>query len=371
MQKSLLIGLGFAILANVGDLGCTKCPKAKFVHCSRKLSPRDVVFIMDQSGTMYGNDKAAIRWEGVEELVHLVFSEERAYAPDRQLTRFAIIPFGSEEETRRFADTEIKNGITSSFPLARPGLVEIEVTTRKETTLPAIMQSLRLFLQTSTGTYYFDNLIPLSSQQDMSFDQLFRFKIDTTALTQKDSRLAEPASIQSWGVESKIASAVTLASVDLIIKDNWAFRVEKCVITRMPTSVSWLQRLLKRLPRPVYKLQLEAAASHPCSGLLPCGHLNVTVHNRTFGPIRPTKVDTLFHYSSTTREKAGHTYHWEFNIEDLKEFNDNVGELISIIVKIDDLYAGQIRVPTEVPPNGRIISRESYVTLNQIDNQRD
>jgi hypothetical protein len=118
-------------------------------------------------------------------------------------------------------------------------------------------------------------------------------------------------------------------------------------------------------------LQLEVAASHPCGGLLPCGHLNVTVQNRNFGPIQPVQVDTLFHYSSAAREKTGHTYHWEFHVEDLEEFNDNVGELISIIVKIDDLYAGQIRVPTEVPPNGREIPTESYVTLNQINNQRN
>lgn len=92
----LVIGAGFS--------GCEKTEKARFISCDVPLPPRDIVFIIDQSGTMYRNDPPAVRWEVVRNVAERVLNDEeksvamfRETIGDTLRTRFAIIPFGKDE----------------------------------------------------------------------------------------------------------------------------------------------------------------------------------------------------------------------------------------------------------------------------------
>jgi hypothetical protein len=86
--------------------GCNQADnkKAAFTPCETPLPRRDVVFIIDQSGTMYRNDPPAVRWEVVRNVAERMLHDEeeslakfRGTIGDTLRTRFAVIPFGRNE----------------------------------------------------------------------------------------------------------------------------------------------------------------------------------------------------------------------------------------------------------------------------------
>lgn len=64
---------------------------------SKCLAPRDVVFLIDQSGSMQGNDKQRRRWQALQALVRQIGRDANPH------DRLALIPFGSKEDTRKFS----------------------------------------------------------------------------------------------------------------------------------------------------------------------------------------------------------------------------------------------------------------------------
>jgi hypothetical protein len=81
--------------------GCGKDKKAPFFPCEVSLQERDIVFIVDQSETMYDNDPSAIRWEVLMHVAASVLNDERKLQspPSGALTQVAFILFGGKKET--------------------------------------------------------------------------------------------------------------------------------------------------------------------------------------------------------------------------------------------------------------------------------
>ncbi len=95
------------MLLAMGLLTCGKPPeKAQFKSCESTITRRDIVFIVDQSGTMYANDRLALRWEVLRVVAGSLFRDESLSAAQRRknsgdtlLTQIAVIPFGGKKET--------------------------------------------------------------------------------------------------------------------------------------------------------------------------------------------------------------------------------------------------------------------------------
>ncbi len=98
----LLKWLGFVLLSGAGLAGCTKNPKAQFQPCKTQLQWRDIVFVIDQSKTMYENDSLAVRWEVLLRIAEGVLNDEKLLSgklADTVRTRIAVIPFGGARAT--------------------------------------------------------------------------------------------------------------------------------------------------------------------------------------------------------------------------------------------------------------------------------
>lgn len=107
---SLRLALLVSVVVGVGAMSCTEDkPRANFEPCPTLTPQRDIVFLIDQSKSVWDNDTEGVRWDALINLAGSIFDDERKSISsltnglvDTLRTRLAFIPFGGQKETQRY-----------------------------------------------------------------------------------------------------------------------------------------------------------------------------------------------------------------------------------------------------------------------------
>ncbi|MBN1351414.1 VWA domain-containing protein [candidate division KSB1 bacterium] len=252
----------------------------------------------------------------------------------------------------RYFQLDVQNSDKIDFPLVRPDIVEIEVTTQNPRNTFKLMSDLALFVETRNSSFHLTEFELDTIGNQLIPGCIHRFKAATGVLDDSIPNWQDPKTIKQWGIEVRDEANVELTHVNLIIRDNWEIKIDSCRITLDAGKMGWFRRLFRRRSVPRYNLYLEVWAKHPCGATLPHGKLKVFIEGEESTTQEYCDFDS--HPSPTHPGEIENIYTWKIQISNHPQFSQKTCAYLNIGLEIEDLYACYFDVPTEIPPNAEV-----------------
>lgn len=251
----------------------------------------------------------------------------------------------------RYANSEIIEKMNYFFPIIHPEFVEVELNAKEEIAIDQLAEKINFFVETKSMKHPLEALKLVFPGNGLPPSRFHRFKVDTTTLSNK---IPDVKAIKSWGLKTADDSDIALTEVNLIIKDNWSILVDSCSIIRVPKSRTWWERFRHKPTQPTFQLSLAVTAVHPCAGILPCKLMNVSIENDKI--IKKKKaMNSNDVVRNPLQDDITSIYSWQASISDCERLEQNIGSIVRVGIEIEDLYACNLQIPTEVPLNARIL----------------